>query len=1025
MAANQDPNNLWESAFPDEDTERYPLITKSLYYDIDSLTNIMNSIDSSTHLSVLNLNARSLIKNFFEFRAILSAFPYLFDVITVEETWIDHSLENLVNIENYTLITKHKAKCKEGGGLCIYIRNGIEYKERPDLKCPTGYQDFFDYIFIEILHENSINNTLIGVLYRPPGASTVEGFTDHLDVLLSEISKEKKRVILTGDTNINLLKSSQHGPSAGYLDTLLSHGMLPKITIPTRVTHSSATLIDHIFINEGPNVKTSLAGTLQTSMSDHYMNFIFLKNEGNPRHPKTVTYRPYTEKNISKLKQALSTRNFAELYSSTDPNNAYDILTKTFNQHVDEFIPEKTVRFNKYKHKKEPWVTKEILSTIKHRDQLHKKLHNSKSIMDRTKLETQYNDCRLSIRKLVKSAKRNYERDKFEKCKNESKLIWQNINSVLGKQNNKHEFVSIISEEGVTLNDLSDIANSFNKYYVNVGPNLARNIGDSSFSNSQMPLMNSHKSFFLFPTDNEEVERIIKLLKPKTSSGDDNISAKLLKQVSPGLIGPCVHIVNLSLSTGIVPVAMKRAKVVPIFKNSGSTAVMKNYRPVSLLPVFSKILERIVYNRLFHYLIKHSILHPSQYGFQKHLSTEQAILELQDRLLDILNNKECCIGIFMDLSKAFDTLDHRILLKKLSHYGIRGIALDWFQNYLSDRCQYVSINGTSSEQLPITCGVPQGSILGPLLFLIYINDLPLVSKRAVTVLFADDTNALYTGKTYDELIHVVCNDLSSLSDWFKCNKLALNESKTKYMIFHTRYNKPPENFVITLNGVTLERVEITKFLGVLIQENLNWKAHIDYVCNKIAKSIAILAKLKHYVPRYVLLIIYKSLCLSHMLYALSVWGGSSLSSLKRLNTLQKKGIRHVCNAKYNSHTSVLFKQCNVLKLSDMFKIQCCKLMYKKRRGLLNHYHSSKLPIKGDVSNRMTRQSFDVSLRVHNNLSKINSLNYKVGTSWNELPFALKEDVSISIYSFTGRIKSIMFPTYNIECTDINCYVCKN
>ena len=243
---------------------------------------------------------------------------------------------------------------------------------------------------------------------------------------------------------------------------------------------------------------------------------------------------------------------------------------------------------------------------------------------------------------------------------------------------------------------------------------------------------------------------------------------------------------------------MKRAKVVPIFKNSGSETVMKNYRPVSLLPVFSKILERIVYNRLFHYLIKHSILHPSQYGFQENLSTEQAILELQDRLLDIMNNKECCIGIFMDLSKAFDTLDHNILLKKLNHYGIRGIALDWFQNYLSDRCQYVNINGTNSELLPITCGVPQGSILGPLLFLIYINDLPLVSKKAVTILFADDTSALYRGKTYDELINIVDNDLSLLSDWFKCNKLALNESKTKYIIFHTRYKTPPEDFVITL-----------------------------------------------------------------------------------------------------------------------------------------------------------------------------------------------------------------------------------
>ena len=285
----------------------------------------------------------------FEFRAIIGAFPYLFDVITVQETWINKSLEPLVELDQYSMVPKHKLKCKEGGGLCIYIRHGLKYKERPDLECPIEKQELFDNVFIEILNpDDSKNNTLIGTIYRPPGASTVEGFTDHLDELLSKISKEKKRVILTGDANINLLKYSQHVPSASFLDMLLSYGMVPKITVPTRVTHSTATLIDHIFVNEGQNVKSSLVGTLETCMSDHYMNFIFLKNESNLTGPKTVTYRPYTEKNIIKLKNALSNQEFHELYSTNDPNTAYDILTSTFIGQLDEIIPEKTVRFNKY-----------------------------------------------------------------------------------------------------------------------------------------------------------------------------------------------------------------------------------------------------------------------------------------------------------------------------------------------------------------------------------------------------------------------------------------------------------------------------------------------------------------------------------------------------------------------------------------------------------------------------------------------------------------------------------------------------
>ena len=212
------------------------------------------------------------------------------------------------------------------------------------------------------------------------------------------------------------------------------------------------------------------------------------------------------------------------------------------------------------------------------------------------------------------------------------------------------------------------ISDAFNSYYVNVGPNLASNINCSSSPDFKMPKIKSQRSFFLFPTDTEEVNNIINRLKPKTSYGPDNITPKLLKKVSVGLINPLVHIINLSISCGIVPNEMKKARVIPIFKNSGSEQIMKNYRPVSLLPAFSKILERIVYNRLFHYLVKNSILHPSQYGFQKGLSTEQAILELQDRLAEIVNQKQLCVGIFMDLSKAFDTLDHKILFKKLQHF---------------------------------------------------------------------------------------------------------------------------------------------------------------------------------------------------------------------------------------------------------------------------------------------------------------------------------------------------------------------
>ena len=537
--------------------------------------------------------------------------------------------------------------------------------------------------------------------------------------------------------------------------------------------------------------------------------------------------------------------------------------------------------------------------------------------------------------------------------------------------------------------------------------------------------MKSYNSFFLRPTDAREVTNIIKLLKPKTSCGHDDISPKILKKLYNGIILPCVHIINLSLSTGIIPDDMKLAKVVPIYKSNGSTEIMKNYRPVSLLPVLSKVLERIVYNRLFDYLIKHEILHTSQYGFQPNLSTELAILELQDRITKILNNNECCVGVFMDLSKAFDTLDHAILLNKLKHYGVRGIAHDWFRNYLNGRKQYVSIDGVNSVQLSISCGVPQGSILGPLLFLIYINDLATVSEHAITILFADDTNTIYKNKSYDVLKQIINTDLQKISDWFKANKLALNETKTKFIIFHKSHNKPPSTFSITLNNIELERVEYTKFLGVLIQENLSWHTHVNYIGNKVSRATALLAKLKHYLPKYVLSIIYNSLCVSHISYALPVWGAAQKSITNRIHKLQKKGIRHVCNSKYNAHTQPLCKKNKMLQFNDLFKLQCTKIMCKKMQHRLHCYHSSQLKTNYERKHIDTRQKYDVHLLKHkNNLSRINTLNYKVGKSWNELPLDTKMLAFKTLPTFTKGAKALYLSRYPDKCNIDKCNVCK-
>ena len=255
------------------------------------------------------------------------------------------------------------------------------------------------------------------------------------------------------------------------------------------------------------------------------------------------------------------------------------------------------------------------------------------------------------------------------------------------------------------------------------------------------------------------------------AQGYDRISTSLLKQIIHVIADPLAHIFNQSLQQGVFPDLFKIAKVNPIFKK-GDSHEISNYRPISLLPSISKVLEKIVYNRLFDFLNTHNILNSNQYGFRKNHSTDQALIQIYDKITNAMANKQHVIGIFLDLSKAFDTLDHNILLYKLEFYGIRGQALSWFKDYLIKRKQYVTFNGLNSDLLPVECGVPQGSILGPLLFLLYVNDLSNTSSLLSFVLFADDTNIFCSHTKLESLVNILNNELSKVSNWFKCNKLS-------------------------------------------------------------------------------------------------------------------------------------------------------------------------------------------------------------------------------------------------------------
>ena len=372
-----------------------------------------------------------------------------------------------------------------------------------------------------------------------------------------------------------------------------------------------------------------------------------------------------------------------------------------------------------------------------------------------------------------------------------------------------------------------------------------------------------------------------------------------------------------------------RWKVIPIYKKGGKFDC-NNYRPISVLPLFSKVLERLVYNRLYNFFIMNNLLSPNQYGFRKNCSTEFALIELYDHILKCINTNKHAITIFMDLSKAFDTLSHSVLLSKLSFYGIRGLPHSWFCSYLRNRKQFTVYDGQSSNSKMISSGVPQGSILGPLLFVIYINDIVNCSDFFKFVLFADDTSLIVSDINFNSLVRKININLDYVYNWLVCNKLSLNILKTKFVIFRNKQNKRPDysDVKLLLNGSELKQCSTFTYLGVQLDEFLTWDSHINVTCSKISKITGIMNNVKCILPPKLLFTMYNTFILPHVMYCNVVWASLHASKLSRIHRFQKRALQICANAHYLAPSLPLFRRFSTLNVYDSNKLSIDSFMHK-------------------------------------------------------------------------------------------------
>lgn len=942
-----------------------------------------NLLPSANKIRVLHLNIRSVSKNFSQLLVFLQGLGSDFEILVLTEAWLqenDGSQYTIPGYETHYFYGIHN----RADGVVIFTKITLNASTAPLAIINSNSA---------IIRFSNITQTYeIIAIYKSPNLSTNQFLESLNDYLESNRPTTNKTRILLGDLNIDILDSSEDRDKEEYLTIMNSKGFYSAINEITRKTANSGTCIDHIFTTDLSNNGT----IIQSNITDHYITMLEIKLQNKEKQTDQPTQVRKTT-DLPQLKLLMSNVNWDRLYKENNVNSITNIIIKTLKDNINIATTTKIIN-NKTK-KLKPWITKGLITSIRKRDKMAEQLKLRRNQNNET-LRDKYKAFRNKIVRLIRLAKTHYYKTKINEVGNNMKDMWKLIHASTNDTKQRGRINAIRGEDGSIIDSSEEkkMANTFNKHFVTIGSKLSRDILTPDTHINQK--INNH-SIFLKPIIEPETDKFINSLKNNSAPGPDGITSEHIKTVKPHILKPLTYLINKILSQGVFPDELKNTIVIPIHKDKDKTDV-QNYRPISLTSQISKVVEKAIKERLTRFLEKTKFISKQQFGFREGLSTEDAMVTLLTPVHNFLDQGKKAAILFLDLKKAFDTCSHDVLKTKLENAGVRGVALNLFESYLTNRNQRTRIQETLSDPEIVKCGIPQGTVTSSIMFLIYINDICSMHQEGhfSIICFADDTAMIFHGTSWAEVELKMGLGIKQLKNALDEHKLSLNLEKTKYVAFSLTQPGQPENSYVTMHAtdcctpinctcIKLHKVENIKYLGLTIDQHLKWGAHIRTLTKKIRRTFYKFLELRHILDKQAIKTVYSAIVQSLLQYGILIWGGANKTHLKPIITAQKTVIKIIFQKPRRFPSKEVYALLSVLSVRSL---------YSKHAIIYVHKHKQELSTNHSLNTRTRTNLQPPAVRTATAQSFILNNGTK---AYNTLPSNIKNAPSITI--FKGKL----------------------